>query len=189
MKHAADTHFISELLGLLFCLLRKHKPRCLGMRKCLRKKPLENVFGHFCSCLIMPRSSGFPFETYVCEVWCPCLYSFGSVCGEGGENTLFLSRPGFHLQSRCWCLCYCATEGTRSPLVSQCLACGGARPPAQEPGRCPPPPVLKPLRRGWKTRVLPCLVLLVCPWAGSACVCTGLCVSICLCKGRVVGRK
>lgn len=146
----------------------------------LRKKPLENVFGHFCSYLIMPCSSGFPFETYfACGVQCSCPYFHGCVWG-GGRSTLFLSRPVFHFQSRGWCLCP-VPQRVRVAL-GVAVPCGRTG-PTSCPGRCPPPPVLKPLRRGWIAPVPPCLVLPVCPWAGSH-VCAQGCVYLFACAGR-----
>lgn len=96
-----------------------------------------------------------------------------------GRSTLFLSRPGFNLQSRCWCRCCCATEGGGSPLVSQCPVGGGARPPAREPGALSAAPGAEAAPPGVEDAcpALPCSPCLSVGWQRT-CVHSSVCTSL-----------
>lgn len=97
------------------------------------------------------------------------------MCGEGGESTLFLSRPGVHLLVS---LLLC-TEGTGSPLVPQCPAGGGARPPAREPGALSATPGAETAPPGVEDAcpALPCSSCLSVGWQRT-CVHRGVCISL-----------
>lgn len=135
-------------------------------------------------------AQAFLLKLTVCEVQ-SCLYFFGSVCGERGrKHPVFKpNRFPFSASSQLVSLPLCH-RGYRVALgvPVSCrrrgpTSCPGARTLSAAPGAEAAPPGVE------ETRVLPCLVLPVCPWAGSARVCIGVCVSLCLCRGKVVGRK
>lgn len=154
----------------------------------LRKKPKENVLSHFCPYLIRPLSSGFPFETYCLwgAVFLNLFFGSGGV-GRGGK-TLFLSRPGFDLQSRRWRLPLChrghrVALGVPGPRRRRGpTSCPGARGAVHRP-RC----WSRSAGGGGGVSRLALFSLAV---RGLQCTCVlrGVCISLPV-QGEAVGRK
>lgn len=151
----------------------------------LRKKPLENVFGQLLL-ILNAVQLGLSFWNLLC-LWCAVfLPLFSWLCvGTGAKHPV--SKPTGFPFSVSWLVSLpCATESPGRPWCRRALRADGPdllpRALSAAPGAEAAPPGVDSA-----CPALPCSPCLSVGW--QPCVCTGVCVSLCLCREKVVGRK